>query len=72
LLHPDCEDGQKLLNAYLRALSNVEAIHRAEQAHERLTVQYICDELIVARRRYWTHVEKHNCRKSRNAPAESS
>jgi hypothetical protein len=64
LLHPDCEDGQKLLDAYVRALSNVETIRRSNGGYELKTVQYICDALILARRRYWTHVRKHRCRKS--------
>jgi hypothetical protein len=71
LQHPDCKDGQRLLDAYLRALGNVDAIHGSNPAYNAGTVQYVCDELIAARRRYWTHVSKHKCRKPRDSALSS-
>jgi hypothetical protein len=60
----DCKDEQRLLDAYLRALRKVEAIHRTNAAYDVKTVQYVSDELTAARRRYWTHVRLHKCRKT--------
>jgi hypothetical protein len=65
LQHPDCEEGQRLLDAYLRAVSAVDAIRHRNEVHDCKTVQYARNELIAARRRYWTHVRKHRCRKTR-------
>ena len=66
-MHGDCEDGQRLLDAYVRALNNVDAIHHLNGGRDRKAVRNACDELVAARRRYWTHVRKHQCRTSDSA-----
>jgi hypothetical protein len=58
-----CEDGQRLRDAYLKALSAVSAIQLRNRTYSHQELQYACDELVAARRRYWTHVRRHKCRK---------
>jgi hypothetical protein len=64
LQHPDCKDEQRLLDAYLRALDEVAAIHRCNAPQDPRTLKHVWAELVAARDRYWTHVSKHGCRKT--------
>jgi hypothetical protein len=64
LQHPDCLDGQRLLDAYLRALRVVDEVTHHNNARDPKIFENASDELTAARRRYWTHVRKHKCRKT--------
>jgi hypothetical protein len=54
LLHPDCAEARRLLDAYLMALTVANSA-RTGKTHE---------NLLLARRRYRVHVNRHGCRKT--------
>jgi hypothetical protein len=61
-----CPVGRQLRNAYLVALSREDSLRRALQSGE-ATVRELGDardHLTDTRNRYWTHVERHQCRKA--------
>jgi hypothetical protein len=61
-----CPVGRQLRDAYLLALSREDSLRRALQSGE-ATVRELGDardHLIQVRNKYWTHVERHQCRKA--------
>jgi len=61
-----CQVGRQLRDAYLVALSRDDSLRRALQSGE-ATVRELGaarDDLIGTRNRYWTHVERHQCRRA--------
>ena len=59
MLHKTCEEGKRLLDSYLMALSIADSSGTGappvvmEERHQ---------ALIAARNKYWKHVRLHNCR----------
>jgi hypothetical protein len=54
LAAPRCSDGRRLLDAYLIALTDAD-LSRTEKAQR---------NLLLVRRKYWTDVNRHHCRKA--------
>lgn len=63
-LHVDCAEGRRLLDAYLTALTLQDAAMAAKRTQEVTSGESreAQDALNAARRRYWSHVERHSCR----------
>ena len=61
MIHPDCEQGRRLLDGYLMALE------RAQFDSETLPADLLKakDDLINARDHYWGHVGAHGCMRGR-------
>lgn len=62
----ECQDGNRLRDAYLMALSREDSVRAAcslgeATARELYTAH---EQLIAARKRYWAHVQHHKCRSS--------
>ena len=63
MLHEDCTEGKRLLDSYLMALSIMDSMKRSAGNVTAPQEKDAQETLILARRMYWTHVDRHECRR---------
>ena len=62
--HDHCEQGRRLLDSYLMALTNEDSVRKAARSGEVTAreARRAKEAVVAARGLYWQHVEKHKCR----------
>jgi len=62
--HNSCPDGQRLLDRYVMALTNEDAVVKAVRTGSATAreARDARDSLIAARNAYWRHLQHHQCR----------
>ena len=66
-----CTERRRLRDAYLMALAREDALHAASRSGD-VAAREITDahaHLVVARRMYWIHVNRHGCWREKKRPA---
>jgi hypothetical protein len=60
--HLNCEEGSRLLDSYVMALSICDSLGR-DPDYDPLQAAKARTQLIAARRKYWFHIDHHQCRR---------